>query len=117
MTQPSVPEATATPPARAGIGLRAYVFSVGLAGIAMGLLGLFAMPEKPAWCRWLGYIAGALFVPGGTFLLFLSLRGRKTDLQELTGLTTGKDVAKDSADAASSSVAAQITAGIIDRSS
>lgn len=115
MTQPSVPEPAATPPARAGFGLRAYVFSVGLAGIAMGLLGLFAAPENPVWCRWLGFIGGILFVPGGAFLLFLSLRGRKTDLQELTGFTTSKDAARDSADTAATSAAAQITSEIIDR--
>lgn len=40
------------------------------------------MPEN---CRILGYIAGGVFVPLSGWLLFISLRGRKSDLQGLSG--------------------------------
>jgi hypothetical protein len=68
-----------------------YVFILGLVGIAMGLMFLFALSEVPTWCRWLICFFAPLFVVGGSVLLFFSLRGRKADLQELTGCSTGKD--------------------------
>lgn len=115
MTQSS-PHAPATsPPVRAGIGLRVYVALLGLAAIGIGVMFLFALSEMPGWCRWLAYVFAPLFVVGGAVFLFLSLRGRKTELQELTGCTTGKDAVKDAADGAATSATAHIVGEIIDK--
>jgi len=99
----------------AGIGLRAYVAFLGLVGIGMGLMFLLALSDVPTWCRWLGYIFGPFLVAGGTVMLFFSLRGRKADLQALTGCTTGTEAVKDGADTAATSAAAQIVGEIIDK--
>jgi len=92
---------------RAGIGLRVYVAVLGLVGIAMGLMFLLVASEVPTWCRWLGYVFGSLFVPGSAYVLFLSMRGRKADLQEFT--------AKKTADTAATAAAAHIVGEIIDK--
>lgn len=98
---------------RAGVGLRVYVTLLGLFGIGMGLLFLLVLSNVPTWCRWLAYLFGPFLVVGGTAFLFFSLRGRKADLQWLTGRTTGKDAVKDDADTAATSAAAIIVGEII----
>jgi hypothetical protein len=109
------PEPAITSQERAGIGLRVYVALLGLAGIGMGLMFLLGLSEVPTWCRWLMYIFTPFFAVGGTVMLFFSLRGRKADLQELTGCTTGKDAVKHDADTAATSATAHIVGEIIDK--
>jgi hypothetical protein len=100
---------------RAGIGLRVYVAVLGLVGIAMGLMFLNALAEVPTWCRWLMCIFAPFFAVGGAVMLFFSLRGRKTELQELTGCTSGKDAVKNDADIAATSATAHVVCEIIDK--
>jgi hypothetical protein len=107
------PEPAVTSQARAGVGLRVYVALLGLGGIGMGLMFLLVLSDVPTWCRWLAYLFGPFMVAGGTVFLFYSLRGRKTDLQELTGCTTGTEAVKDGADTAATSATAQVVGEII----
>jgi hypothetical protein len=109
------PEAPLTSQERAGVGLRVYVALLGLAGIGMGLMFLNALAEVPTWCRWLLYLFAPFFAVGGAVMLFFSLRGRKTELQELTGCTSGKDAVKNDADIAATSATAHIVGEIIDK--
>ena len=83
MSQSPSAESVNSPPEHAGIALRVYAVVAALGGIAFGLLGLFIAPA--GWCRWLAHALAIVMIPGGVFLLFLGLRGRKEDLQALSG--------------------------------
>jgi hypothetical protein len=92
-----------------------YVALLGVAAIGTGLMILFALSEVPTWCRWLGYVFGPFLAGGGSVWLLLSLLGRKTHLQELTGCTTGMEAVKDGADTGATSATTQIVGEIIDK--
>ena len=70
----------------------------------MGAFGAFGLPEE---CRLIGYLAAGLFVPAGGLLVFVSLRGRRSDLHGLTG--------RDTLDAAASGAAGHVVGEVIDK--
>jgi len=88
---------------RAGIALRLWGAVLSSSGVALGLYCLFFLPAQ---CRLIGYVAAALFIPTGGWLLFASLRGRKSDLLGLSASQT--------ADTAATVIAGQVVDKVID---
>ena len=83
---------------------RVWGLCVGVLALGLGLVGLFAMPDN---CRILSYIAAAIVIPGGLWVIFASLRGRKSDLEDLSLANT--------ADTAATEVAGSVLSEIIDK--
>lgn len=97
-------EQTSVSTARARPATRIFGCGLGASVIGLGAVGLFGMPEN---CQIIGYIAAGLFIPAGAWLLFLSLRGRQSDLKGLTGPET--------ADATASGAISRIVDEVIDK--
>jgi hypothetical protein len=88
---------------RAGIALRLWGVILSLFGVALGLCGLLLVPEQ---CRLIGCVAAGLFIPAGGWLLFASLRGRQSDLQDLS--------ASKMADTGATDIVGQVLGRVID---
>ena len=66
---------------RAGVGRR--VFAV-LLGVTVAGFGAVAPWLVETDCRWVGWMALGVIVPGGCGTVFLGARGRADDLREFT---------------------------------
>lgn len=109
MSQLPISEPVATSPERAAIGLRLYAVVVAFGSIGFGLAGLFVAPE--GWCRYLAYGLATIMIPGGGLFLFLGLRGRKCDLEVLTG----EEVAEAATNSAATTIGERVVDEVIDK--
>src|SRR5262249_26991396 len=66
---------------RASTGRRLLAIAFGIAAIVFGATAPYLAPDR---CLWAGWVALALFVPVGCIVIILGVRGRATELRDLS---------------------------------